>query len=95
VTRDVPVGVDIQEIRPHADMAALLRRLGETDLPSGTTELYARWVRREALSKASGGALFDPPLPDIHAANLDAPEGYAAAVALCGFDPQPVYFSSL
>ena len=95
VSRDVPVGADIQEIRLHADMAGLLRRLGETDLPPGNADLYSRWVRREARSKAAGGALFDAPSPDIYAADLRAPEGYAAAVALRDFAPQPVYFSSL
>jgi phosphopantetheinyl transferase len=95
IARGVPVGVDIQEIRPQADMAVLLRRLSESDLPAGTAELYSRWVRREARSKAAGGALFDPPSPEIYAEDLEAPEGYAAAVALRGFTPLPVYFSSL
>lgn len=91
VSRDIPVGVDIQDIRPKADMAVLLRRLGEAD--AGTTaELYARWARREARSKAAGGALFHPPSPDIRAVDLAAPEGYAAAVALQGREPCPRYW---
>ena len=33
VARSVPVGVDIERMRANVDIAALLRRLGETDLP--------------------------------------------------------------
>jgi len=95
VTRDVPVGVDIQDIRPKTDISALLRRLGEPDHEGTLLELYGRWTRREARSKAAGGALFDSPLPDIHALDINAPEGYAAAVALRGFEPRPTYLSSL
>jgi len=91
VSRNVPVGVDIQDIRPGTDMALLLRRLGESG-DGGTAELYARWARREARSKAAGGALFDPLPPDIRAVDLPVPEGYAAAVALCGFEPCPARF---
>ena len=95
IARDCPVGVDIQQIREKIDMSAMLRRLGENDLPSDPAELFHRWTRREARSKAAGGALFDPPAPDIFAANLIAPDGYSAAVALRGFEPQPVYCGSL
>jgi 4'-phosphopantetheinyl transferase len=87
VTRGVPVGVDIEKIRPKVDMAALLRRLGETDLPQTEPELYQRWTSREAKSKAAGGALFDPPPENICAVRLQAPEGYAAAVAIVGYEP--------
>ena len=51
VTRSIPVGVDIERIRPNIDMAPLLRRLGETDLPDTTQQLYQMWTRREAKSK--------------------------------------------
>ena len=51
VTRMVPVGVDIERIRKDVDMAPLLRRLGETDLPPSTNEL----------SQAESLPAMDPP----------------------------------
>lgn len=87
VTRAVPVGVDIERIREKIDMAPLLGRLGESDLPAAREELYQRWTEREARSKAAGGALFDKPPDTICAVRLSAPDGYAASVALVGFDP--------
>ncbi len=42
VARSVPVGVDIERMRANVDMATLLRRLGETDLPQAVAELYQR-----------------------------------------------------
>jgi 4'-phosphopantetheinyl transferase len=86
VAKSVPVGVDIERMRPNIDIAALLRRLGET--APGDADLYQAWTRREARSKAVGGALFDPPSPDAYAVNVDAPEGYAAAVATLGYKPR-------
>ena len=87
VAQSVPVGVDIERIRNNVDMAALLRRLGETDLPASITDLYSRWTRREAKTKAVGGALFDKPPDDICAIDITAPAGYAASVALAGHEP--------
>lgn len=81
VSRSAAVGVDIERIRQNVDIAALLRRLGETDLQDTIPELFQRWTRREALSKAAGGELFNPPSPDLQAFNIPAPEGYTAAVA--------------
>jgi 4'-phosphopantetheinyl transferase len=91
VTRAVPVGVDIERIRAKTDMAPLLERLGETDLPSTTPELYQRWTRREARTKAAGSALFEKPADDIVVFDLRAPAGYAAAVALAGYEPEVRY----
>jgi 4'-phosphopantetheinyl transferase len=87
VTQSVPVGVDIERIRNNVDMAALLRRLGETDLPSSMTDLYRIWTRREAKTKAAGGALFDKPSGDVCAIDITAPAGYTASVALPGREP--------
>jgi 4'-phosphopantetheinyl transferase len=89
VAGPVPVGVDIEHIRPNIDMAALLRRLGESVPPDA--DLYQAWTRREARSKAAGGALFDPPLDAIRAIGIRAPEGYAAALALVGREPAVTY----
>ncbi len=81
------MGVDIERAREGVDLAALLRRLGETDLPETQDELLRAWTRREARSKAVGGALFDRHNHDFRVCDLDAPEGYAASVALIGIDP--------
>jgi 4'-phosphopantetheinyl transferase len=92
VTHSIQVGVDIELIRPNVDMAPLLRRLGETDLPDATQlELYRIWTRREAKSKAAGGALFDKPPSNISVIDLNAPPGYAASVALVGYEPEVRY----
>jgi 4'-phosphopantetheinyl transferase len=91
VTETVPVGIDIERIRREIEIAKLLERLGETDLPEGTHELYARWTQREARTKAAGGQLFVAPTEDIRAVDLAAPEGYCAAVAARGFIPAVSY----
>ncbi len=93
VARSVPVGIDIERMRENVDIAALLLRIGETDLPEGLARLYQTWTRREARSKAAGGALFDPPPREACAVDLEAPEGYAASVAMVGFSPTPIYRS--
>jgi 4'-phosphopantetheinyl transferase len=94
VTRTVPVGVDIERIRANVDMVPLLQRLGETDLPNETQQLYQVWTRREARSKAAGGALFDKPPENIYAVDLKAPAGYAASVALVGSEPDVHYWGN-
>jgi 4'-phosphopantetheinyl transferase len=91
VSRGVPVGIDIERLRSRVDIAALLRRLGEADIPEGAEAQLQAWTRREARSKARGGALFDPPSETVRATTLEAPAGYAASVALVGFEPAPVY----
>ncbi|HVW11492.1 MAG TPA: hypothetical protein VHC90_23060 [Bryobacteraceae bacterium] len=87
VARNVPVGIDIERIRDNVDMAALLRRLGETSIPETPEERYRAWTRREATSKAAGGALFDRWDYDFGVRNLEVPEGYCASVALIGHEP--------
>jgi 4'-phosphopantetheinyl transferase len=87
VTTDAPVGIDIERIRPEIDIAKLLSRLGEQDLPVTTEELYARWTRREAMSKAVGGQLFMAPPEGVQSVEVKAPTGYAASVAVMGFAP--------
>jgi 4'-phosphopantetheinyl transferase len=87
ISESAPVGIDIERIRPEVEIRKLLERLGEIDLPYGVDELYARWTRREARTKAAGGQLFVAPADSIHAIDVAAPEGYSAAVALMGFEP--------
>lgn len=82
------VGVDIERVRDRVDIARLLARIGEKDLPEGRTALFARWTQREAMSKAVGGPLFIPPGAEIGVTHVAAPEGYAASVALVGFEPE-------
>jgi 4'-phosphopantetheinyl transferase len=91
VTRGVPVGIDIERIRDNVDMAALLRRLGVTDLPEDRSGLFHAWNRREAMTKAVGGALLDSPAGDFGICDLDAPEGYSAALALPEHTPRICY----
>lgn len=91
VTSGQPVGIDIEKMRAGIEMARLLRRLGERNLPESIPALYQRWTDREARSKVAGGALFDQPARDVIAAKLEAPEGYTASVALTGFEPEIRY----
>jgi 4'-phosphopantetheinyl transferase len=61
------VGVDVQQVLPHLDAAAMARRyfppaeaesVGATADPAGRADLFARlWSRKEALTKAHGGRL--------------------------------------
>ncbi len=94
VTHGVPVGIDIERIRENLDMGALLRRLGvpvgsaDGDLLSTPAGLFTAWTRREAMSKALGGALMNPPAGDFRLCDLVAPAGYTAALALIGRDPR-------
>jgi 4'-phosphopantetheinyl transferase len=94
VTNGVPVGVDIERIRENVDMPALLQKLGERDLPESRPDLYRVWTRREARTKAVGGALFERPAGDFRICDLDAPTGYSAALALIGHDPRIRYHST-
>jgi 4'-phosphopantetheinyl transferase len=81
VSTSGPVGVDIERMRLDVEIAVLLRRLGETDLPETIPELYHRWTQREARSKAVGAQLFVAPPPGVYAVDIPAPDGYAASVA--------------
>jgi 4'-phosphopantetheinyl transferase len=91
VTRSIPVGVDIEQIRANVDMAALLQRLGETGIPETIPAQFQAWTGREAKSKAVGAGLFDKPPSNVYAIDVTAPHGYAASVALIGWHPQIRY----
>jgi 4'-phosphopantetheinyl transferase len=94
VARSIPVGVDIERIRSNVEIAALLHRLGETDLPETLPSLFQAWTQREARTKAAGGALFHPPAAETFAIDVTAPDGYAASIALVGHEPQVRYCGS-
>ena len=93
VSREVPVGIDVERIRDRVDIAALLRRLGEGDFPADRESCFQRWARREAKSKAAGGPLMAPVSEEALWSDLEAAPGYAAAVALLGHPPRPEYRS--
>jgi 4'-phosphopantetheinyl transferase len=91
VARQAEIGVDIERQREDVDIAKLLARIGEKDLPETRPALFQRWARREASTKATGSALMRPVDPRVYVADLEAPAGYAAAIAMCDFQPEPVY----
>lgn len=94
VSKDAAVGIDVERLRPNVDMAALLARLGETDLPTDLDGLHQRWTRREAATKARGGKLFDPIDAGIRIVDLAAPAGHFAALAAVDAMPEARYCGS-
>ena len=92
VSELVPVGIDIEAIRDNVEIEKLLARIGETGLTgSSTEELFRRWARREARTKALGSALMELPPPRVCAVDIDAPPGFVAAVALADRMPLARY----
>ncbi|MFG2044277.1 4'-phosphopantetheinyl transferase family protein [Dactylosporangium sp. NPDC048998] len=107
VTDERPVGVDLQDLVPGLNFAAMARRFfppAEADLVArwGAGEFARLWARKEAVVKAAGDRLTrglalpvagDPPPPVEHdgvvyaVADLAAPDGFRAAVALAGPGP--------
>lgn len=86
------VGIDIERVRKTADIGRLLRRVGEEAPPEDSREaLFQRWASREARTKATGTPLMETPADDVFSCDLEAPDGYAAAVALQGALPVAVY----
>ena len=93
VSRHSAVGVDVERIRENVDIAALLRRLGETDLPEDREACFMRWAHREARSKAHGGPLMTIPPSGTYSADVEISPRYVAAVALIGHSPGTRYYS--
>jgi 4'-phosphopantetheinyl transferase len=91
VSRGTPVGIDVEAIRPKVEMAQLLKRIGETELNGSIGELFQVWTRREARTKAAGGPLMEIPAGDFRVVDLVAPKGFAAALAMEGYDPEVRY----
>jgi len=92
VTASAEVGVDIEHIRPVAHAAKIARRFFSPSEVAGLAEelggerFFQLWTRKEATLKAQGTGLFisaanSPPTSTV---NVEAGEGYAAAVAVCG-----------
>jgi 4'-phosphopantetheinyl transferase len=94
VTSGREVGVDVERIKPRRDVLALApRALGAAaadavrEAPAATraTVFHAAWARREAIAKCAGvGLLGRPAAGGIAVAELEAPPGFAAAVAVAG-----------
>jgi 4'-phosphopantetheinyl transferase len=87
VSECAPVGIDLEKIRPEVDIAKLLHRIGETELTGPAAELFQVWARREARTKALGGPLMELPTGDLRVADLAAPAGFRAALAMLSRDP--------
>jgi hypothetical protein len=94
VSNGIPVGIDIECREREVDIAKLLRRIGEAATDAGRDELFRIWTRREARTKAVGGVLMEMPGADVIAADLLAPPGFVAAIALVGREPDPICYRS-
>lgn len=87
----VPVGVDLEFVRDNVEIGKLLARIGETETEGDRQRLFQVWTRREARTKALGSPLMQSPPDEVCAMDLDAPEGFAASVALVWRTPVPRY----
>jgi 4'-phosphopantetheinyl transferase len=57
VTNDAEVGIDVEEVKPRADLRGLARRVfteRERDAVDGELSFYRHWVAKEAFVKATG-----------------------------------------
>jgi 4'-phosphopantetheinyl transferase len=89
VALDIPVGVDIERVRPITEHAAIARRYfppGESD-PVNARDFFHRWTRFEAVLKAQGIGLYGAGSElegDWMVREIDMGRGFAAAVAAAG-----------
>jgi 4'-phosphopantetheinyl transferase len=91
VARGREVGIDVERIRSEIDYTAIARRFFHPNEAAGLGEagaFFTLWTRKEALVKARGLTL-DAGLrlseaPGFTVRSIDAPSGYAAAVAAEG-----------
>jgi 4'-phosphopantetheinyl transferase len=85
----IPVGVDIERLRPLAEHAAIAERFfppGEAS-PIDARDFFRRWTRFEAILKAQGLGLYGAGAGlegEWTVQELDAGPGFAAAVAAPG-----------
>jgi len=89
VAREIEVGVDVERLRPLPRFAEIAERFfppGEP-VPEDEIAFFRRWTRIEAALKACGAGLFGAgihPAGEWTIEEIDAGEGYAAAVAAEG-----------
>jgi 4'-phosphopantetheinyl transferase len=86
VADSIPVGVDVERLRPLADYAAIAERYfppGEAR-PLDAPDFFRRWTRFEAILKAQGLGLYGSGVPvdgEWTVQEIDAGPDFAAAVA--------------
>jgi 4'-phosphopantetheinyl transferase len=89
------LGIDVERIDPDRDLVALARTgLSRGDAETVSTApperragvFYATWTRREAIAKCSGEGLGGsaPPKHPAEVCEIDAGDGWAAALAVAG-----------
>jgi 4'-phosphopantetheinyl transferase len=94
------VGIDLEEVRPEVDGAAIAREViphheaSAMAAPVSGVHFFRTWVRREALMKATGQGVVSPPTADATARfqvrDLDCATGFVAALASEGAAWRPV-----
>jgi 4'-phosphopantetheinyl transferase len=95
--REVSVGVDLEAIRPLADLAGMVKtclspseqqRFGALPTDQRLASFFRIWTRKEALSKAIGTGLLDTRLdldaldPKWQIVDVDVGPGFSAALAV-------------
>ena len=105
VSRQRPVGVDVEREKADRDLLALAERaLGAEDVAAvraaapadRAAVFYAAWTRHEARLKCLGAGLFGPaPTAPTVVEDVDAGPGYAAAVAVAGAEPATLRVQAL
>ena len=91
VSLEIEVGADIEHIRPLANYSAIVERYfppGEP-VPVDEADFFRRWTRMEAQWKARGVGLYGSGAAidgEWTVRDVDAGQGYAAAVAAEGLD---------
>lgn len=91
VARHLPVGVDVEDIDPELDVEATASvalsdaerlALAEIDLSVRRRSFYSAWVRKEAVLKATGRGLHEPPA-GVEVPIRDAGDGFDGILLSC------------
>ena len=95
VTRDVEIGVDIEQIRKLPEYVAIAQRFFPAGhpAPSSVRDFFRHWTRFEALLKAHGAGLYGAgatPPGEWSITELDVDPRFAAAVAVEGALPSVI-----